>query len=147
MSPVAIVVVVGAGVFLLLFVAFMLVRQMAAAREREARERFPNARMLLPNVNFFGQQSLGVMQGRGNGTMVLTDSELHYERWLPRKAFRVTLAAIDSIETPTSFLGKTMFRPLLKVNFKNDAGQPDAMAWLVPDLDGTKRTIEAAINR
>lgn len=147
MSPVTIAIVVIVGVLLLLFVVFSLVRQLAAERARAAQERFPNARLLLPNVNFFGQESAGVMQGRGNGTLVLTDSELYFERWVPRKEYRIPLAAIDSLETPTAFLGKTMFRPLLRVNFKNDAGQMDAMAWLVPDLEGTMRTIEAAAKR
>jgi hypothetical protein len=88
-----------------------------------------------------------VKQGRGNGTLVLTDSELYFERWLPRKEFHVPLSTIQSIETPTSFLGKTNFRKLLKVDFRNDAGQNDAIAWLVPDLEGTKQALEVVMKR
>lgn len=146
MSPVVIVVIVSVCILLALAVTFAYIRRLAAERERSVRERFPQARLLLPNVHFFGQQSLGVTQARGNGTLALTDSELYFERWVPRKEYRIPLSAISSIETPTSFLGKTRFRPLLQVNFTNDNGQPDAMAWHLFDLDGAKRAIEAAIS-
>lgn len=147
MSPAVTVLIVVVGVILLLVVIFALLRRLAAARERAARERFPDAKLIIPGANFFGQQSAGVMQGRGNGTLVLTATELYFERWVLRKEYRIPLTAIESIETPTSFLTKTIFRPLLKVNFKNDAGQTDAMAWFVSDLEATKQAIEGAMNR
>jgi hypothetical protein len=135
------------GIFLVLGVVALLLRQLASGRERAVRERFPNAKAIVSGALLYGQESLGVKQGRGNGTLVLTDSELYFERWLPRKEFHVPLSAIQSIETPTSFLGKTNFRKLLKVDFRNDAGQNDAIAWLVPDLEGTKQALESALNR
>jgi hypothetical protein len=147
MSPTDIAFILVVGILLVIVVVLMMLRRQFAERERVARERFPNARMIIRGANFFGQQSLGVMQGRGNGILVLTDTELYFERLLPRKEFSVPLAAIQSVETTNSFLGKTIFRPLLKVVFRNDAGQIDAMAWYVGDVEGTKRTIEAAINK
>lgn len=147
MSPTDLAFIIVVGILLVIVVLLMMLRRQFAERERVARERFPNAKMIIRGANFFGQQSLGVTQGRGNGILVLTDTELYFERLLPRKEFHIPLAAIQSIETPTSFLTKTVFRPLLKVVFQNDAGQIDAMAWYMEDVEGTKRTIEGAINR
>jgi len=129
---------------LIIAAVFIPLRRVAAQRAQAARERFPNAKLIVPGANFFGQESGGVMQMRGNGTLVLTDSELYFERWVARKEYRIPLNAIQAIETPTSFLGKTNFRPLLKVVFKDEAGHTDSMAWLVRDLEGVKRALEDA---
>jgi len=85
-----------------------------------------------------------VTQLRGNGTLVLTDSELYFERWVPHREYRIPLASIRAIETPSSFLGKTNFRPLVKVVFQTEAGQTDSIAWLVRDVEGLKQAIEEA---
>jgi hypothetical protein len=147
MSPAIIVIIVLGVVFLALVASFAFLRRLADDRERAARERFPDARLIVRGANFFGQQSSGVLQGRGNGTLVLTDSELFFERWVLRKEYHIPLTAVESVETANSFLGKSIFQPLLKVNFRNDAGQPDAIAWYVPDLVGTKQAIEAAMRQ
>jgi hypothetical protein len=85
------------------------------------------------------------MQARGSGTMIITDTELIFERWLPRKEYVVALRSIKEIETPTSFLGKTRFTPLLKVVFQTERGQQDSMAWQVADLEGVRRALESAM--
>jgi hypothetical protein len=131
-------------ILLILVVTLFLVRRYAMTRSQAAREQFPNARLIIPSANFYGQESLGVMQARGNGTLVLTDKELYFERWLPRREYRIPLAAIQAIETPSSYLGKTNFRPVLKIVFKDENGQTDSMGWLVSDVAGTQQAIEAA---
>jgi hypothetical protein len=153
MGPVEIVVMVVAivgGTLLILAVVFgalfgvsaLGIKGLAGARADEARQRYSGARLIV-NASFFGQQSLGVTQGRGNGTLIVTDSELVFDRWLPRKEFKVALKSIEAIETPNSFLGKSRFTPLLKVVFRTEGGQPDAMAWQVPDLEEAKRVVES----
>lgn len=84
------------------------------------------------------------MQMRGNGTLILTDSELIFEMWVLNTEFRIPLQSIQSLENPTSFLGKSRFAPLLKVVYTNDQGSTDAMAWQVSDLSGWMRQINEA---
>src|SRR5258706_16044974 len=108
-------------------VSFLGVKGLAGGVISEAQTRYPNPRLMVRNASFFGQESLGGGQGRGNGTLIITGSELVFIRWLPGKEFVIPLKSIAGLETPSSFLGKTRFTPLLKVNFTNDHGQPDSM--------------------
>lgn len=145
MSTAVEIIIVLVLIFTVVFgVTLSILRRQALNRAQAARERFPNAKLIVPGANFYGQESKGVMQMRGNGTLVLTDNELYFEGWLPRREFRIPVSAIQSIETPNSYLGKTNFRPLLKVAFKDDAGGIDSMAWLVSDVEAARQAVEAA---
>lgn len=141
-GAIAVVVVVAAGVML-----SVSARRRVRAVEREVAAAHPDARLLVPRALLFGRRSDGLSQIRGNGTLVLTDDELLFELGLPRRHYRVPLDAVESVETPTSFLTKTQFAPLLQVNYRDDRGQLDAIAWRVPDLEGARRSIEEAMAR
>lgn len=52
-----------------------------------------------------------------------------------------------SIETPKSHLGKTKFRHLLKVVFKNEKGEIDSAAWLLKNIHHWKGSLEKFIQR
>ena len=123
---------------------FVVLRQTARRAEAGARERYPQARQVDRAASFFGQQSRGVTQLRGNGTLILTDTELVFEQWVTNQVFRIPLRSIQAIENPTSFLGKSRFAPLLKVVYTNEQGATDAMAWQVPDLGGWMRLLTEA---
>ncbi len=123
---------------------FVVLRHVARQKEASARERYPQARQVDRAASFFGQESRGAAQARGNGTLILTDQDLIFEQWLPNREFRIPLRRIQSIENPASFLGKSRFAPLLKVVYTNAEGTPDAMAWQVPDLSGWMRLINEA---
>jgi hypothetical protein len=110
--------------------------RMARQKEASASQRYPHALIIDRTASFFGQESRGATQMRGNGTLILTDSELIFEMWVPSSTFRIPLQAIQRIENPTSFLGKTRFGPLLKVLYATEDASNDAMAWQVRDLDG-----------
>jgi hypothetical protein len=124
--------------------AFVLLRNIARQKEASARDRYPQARHVDRTASFFGQQSRGATQMRGNGTLILTDSDLIFEMWVPNREFRIPLRSIQSLENPASFLGKSRFAPLLKVVYTNDQGTTDAMAWQVSDLSGWMRLINEA---
>jgi L-2-hydroxyglutarate oxidase LhgO len=66
----------------------------ARQKEAQARERYPNARQIDRTANFFGQESRGVTQIRGNGTLILTDSDLIFEMWVPNKQLRIPLRSV-----------------------------------------------------
>jgi type II secretory pathway component PulJ len=123
---------------------FVVLRNTARRKEASARAQYPNARQIDRAASFFGQESRGVAQMRGNGTLILTDTELIFEMWVPNNTFRIPLRHIQSLENPRSFLGKSRFTPLLKVVYTNEQGTKDAMAWQVPDLNGWMRHINEA---
>jgi hypothetical protein len=127
--------------------AFVVLRNVAKQKESSARERYPNARHIDRAASFFGQESRGATQLRGNGTLILTDSDLIFEMWVPNREFRIPLRSIQTIENPTSFLGKSRFTPLLKVVYTNDQATTDSMAWQVPDLGEWMRLVNEALAR
>ncbi|TFG18265.1 MAG: hypothetical protein EU530_09515 [Promethearchaeota archaeon] len=108
-------------------------------RIKEIFEPFNGVPMILSaqNVNYFGQESKGLGQVRGNGSLILTDSELYFEMWAPKRVLRIPTHMIKSVENPAPkwHLKKSMGRPLLKIYFTNDQGLEDSAAWLVPHLE------------
>lgn len=86
-------------------------------------------------ANFFGQESLGSWKIRGNGVLLLTKNELFFEMWKPRKQIAIPIDSISQIENPRSFLGKSVFKPLLKVIFENKDAKIDSIAWYVKNLN------------
>ncbi|MCI0354243.1 MAG: hypothetical protein L0099_04260 [Acidobacteria bacterium] len=122
----------------------VVLKRVAQRSRNAASQQYPDARLIDAGALFFGQQSRGVRQLRGNGTLIVTDSDILFQQWVLNREFRIPLAAIQSIENPTSFLGKWQGVPLLKINFLNDSGQADAIAWRVRDLSGVQRVIEEA---
>lgn len=133
--------------FVILLIAFVAVsfflRRLATQNEAAARAKYPAARMVVPDAVFFGQQSKGSMQLRGNGTLLLTDRELYFRKWLPVTEYAIPLSQIESIETPKIYLGKTYGRPLLKINYRGADGQPDSMGWYVSDIESVRRQLDA----
>lgn len=137
LAPLLILAVVFGGVLVVL-------RNVARQKEAQAQQRYPNARQIDRTASFFGQESRGAAQMRGNGTLILTDTTLIFEMWMPNRTFTIPLQSIQTIENPTSFLGKTRFTPLLKVVYRNDQGATDSMAWQVVDLNGWMAQINEA---
>lgn len=95
-------------------------------------------------ANFFGITSLGTAQIRGNGRLILTQSELYFTQALTKKIVRIPVKNITSIDTTqTSHLGKTKMQPLLTVHFRRKDGSEDSVAWLVANPTEWKQQIEA----
>lgn len=86
------------------------------------------------SANFFGVESRGMAQVRGNGHLAASTSRILFIMWLPRRELTIPRDRVTAVERATSHLGKTMGRQLLRVRFTNDAGRPDSAAWLVRDL-------------
>jgi hypothetical protein len=122
---------------------FLFLRPMASRNIAAALERHPSAQVLERAAMFFGQESKGVTQLRGNGTLLLTERELYFRKWVPMTEYVIPLRSITAIETPKGHLGKTYGKPLLKVSYQRDDGQPDSIAWYVRDLDAAIAQVEA----
>lgn len=95
------------------------------------------------DCNFLGLLSKGYAQVRGNGALALTDRGIRFRMLLPRRHLFIPLASVRGTSRQRSFLGKTKFRELLRVDFVNDRGEEDACAWLVPSLDWWLEAVEA----
>lgn len=135
------------GVAGLLAVVFLLVFWLQKKRAGEVLARFQGQKVygVTSNANFFGQESLGPAQVRGNGVLVLVEGELYYEMWAPRRSLRIPFSSLRSVETVGRFLGKTKGRPLLKVTFVNEHGASDAAAWLIGRHEHWRAALEKVI--
>ena len=132
----------------LLAVLFYLVRKVIASIKRKrAEELFTNYHKdriiyFSKEVNFFGQESAGRAQMRGNGSLLLTPDELHFLRWIPKKDIIIPLNDIENIERVNSFLGKKKNNELLKVEFNNHQGKKDSAAWLLDNMHAWEQVIK-----
>ena len=140
---------IGVGVFVILLFTMIIImsRRFGARRAHEVVSQFEGKTIhgVTSNANFFGQQSKGLGQVRGNGVLVLTEDELYFQLWAPKRELKIPYAALRGVEVVKSFLGKTKFKPLLKVDFENDQGEADAAAWLVSNLDQWKSGLEKIV--
>lgn len=97
-------------------------------------------------ANYFGLESLGGWQLRGNGALVLTDQALEFQMLWPRRRFRVSLAEVTGSALVRWHCGKSVGRDLLKVSFQ--AGdREDSVAWFVPNALAWKATLDAELSR
>ena len=99
------------------------------------------------SANYFGLESKGVKQIRGNGVLILTKKKLYFEMWVrPKTVIEIPINSIQKIESVKSHLKKSRFKKLLKVIFTNERGNVDSVAWLVRDLDEWIRFLEKLKN-
>lgn len=97
-----------------------------------------NSEDILCHDNFadcFGMESFTGIKVRGNGVLVLSHSELYFLRLDKRTEICIPLKKITSCVTPSSFLGKSINQRLLKVEFQDEDGVSNAVAWHTKDLE------------
>lgn len=132
-------VIVAAGIGLLIVLVLVLINRFVSSTGRAAVEEadrlLEGERIVLREAGapLFGIRSLGPAQIRGNGVLTLTDRRLHFLMWLPRRELSIPRERIVNVEIPKSFMGKSIFRDLLQVNFINEDGEADAAAWAARD--------------
>ncbi|RCW49820.1 MULTISPECIES: hypothetical protein [Halanaerobium] len=132
---------------LLAVLSYVIHRVIASIKRKRAEELFTNYHKdriiyFSKEVNFFGQESAGRAQLRGNGSLLLTPDELHFLRWVPKKNIVIPLDNIKNIERVNSFLGKRKNSELLKVEFSNNQGEKDAAAWLLDNMQVWEQVIK-----
>jgi uncharacterized membrane protein len=130
--------------FALLILALNIVFRRQAS---QLQEQFASQTIIttVPGANSFGQQSKGLLQVRGNGTLLITGQEIVFQQLVPRNTLRIPLAQVTGVETTRMFLGKTRGRRLLKVDFVNEQGEPDAAAYAVRKVDEVKAQLEQGL--
>jgi hypothetical protein len=134
------------GTSLWLFFSVFL-KGMQTSGQQRLHERFTDDQILRSetSANFFGLQSRGRGQIRGNGVLALTREELWFSQFITREELRIPLVEIQAVSLVDSHLGKRVFgRQVVKVEFQAATGG-DAAAWLVGDPNGWKTAIESAM--
>ena len=133
----------------LTIIALLLLKSLYQKWTKTVLSKFKGQKLIAASIsaNFFGQESLGYKQFRGNGVLVLTEKELYFELCMPKKEIHILNSDIIDVESPKTHLGKTKFMPLLKIIFKNKKGQDDSVAWVVDNLPYWKETLEAIIKK
>lgn len=139
-----------AGSFIIVaipIIVFVLILRRRYTELRDTIQRHWKPRsILIANANCFGLESAGVTQWRGNGIMVLTQSELYFEMILPKRSWTIPISSIQAIENPKSHLAKSRGIPLLKVTFRNQTGGMDSIAWSLPATDTWTKTLQDMIH-
>ncbi|OZD06964.1 hypothetical protein CH275_07090 [Rhodococcus sp. 06-235-1A] len=112
--------------------AKVMVNRLSSSSQSAIEEQFVDSSIVKsdPMANFFGLGSKGGAQVRGNGALVLTDSELWFRRIGSATALRIPLQDISGVDVTRSHAGKTVGRSLLRVQFRM-ATVTDSVAWLV----------------
>jgi hypothetical protein len=138
---IAAIVIAGAiaGFVLLGLITKLALAGVAASSKRKIAERFPDGGIVKQDLvaNSLGQTSKGATQLRGNGALVLTADSLCF-MGVGRDDLVIPLNEITAVTTVKWHLGKSVFRPLLKVDF----GADDGIALYVEDLAGWIDAIE-----
>jgi len=96
-------------------------------------------------ANFFGKQSKGGKQIRGNGALVLTKNEIYFIRAVPFKEYKIPLKSILEVSLPNSFNGKSVFSKLLCIQYKIGS-ELDVVAWAVKNPESWKKSIEKLVD-
>ncbi len=135
---------------MLISAAVLFLRYLVKKRqelERHAISRYGHEGILLmeDSANFLGTSSKKMGQVRGNGLLLVTRKNLIFSRLLPEMELRIPLSRILSVENPRSFLGKRVFKPLVKVTYLGSNGSKDSSAWHVKDPDGFSSSLLDAI--
>ena len=129
------VLAVVAATLLFRFLKHLRVKQ--AEIEALVRERFPEEDDIVmqnPNAYCMGHQSMQV-QKRGCGPLVLTEEELLFAMPSLLMFIAIPLSSIRSVTRARRFKAKGILKTLIRVDFQNDEGQEDAIAWYVKDLE------------
>jgi hypothetical protein len=107
----------------------------------DVRARLGEPILLDGSANFFGVESRGAAQMRGNGCLGASADEVFFIMWLPRREFSIPRSRITAVERVRSHLGKRIGRDLLLVRFTNEEGKPDSIAWYVKDLSAWENAL------
>ncbi|MFW9998902.1 MAG: hypothetical protein ACFE9Q_02310 [Candidatus Hodarchaeota archaeon] len=116
-------------------------------RINEIHEKYKDKEILIADdmSNFFGLESLGVWKVRGNGVLILTEEEIFFGMWKPKKDLLIPIKKIIEITNPKSHMHRTVFRPLLKITFRNENGETESAAWYVRKLDEWNKILKKII--
>lgn len=126
-------------------VFFILLKRRQDEVKAKIKERFAGQRIRFMDeyALYVARQSDGYSHFRGTGCLVLTEDELYFERQLNRKTIVVPTVAIVAVEKTRRLAGQSPGKMMLKVVFKTEDGEQDAIAWKVRELEQWIKEISA----
>jgi len=104
---------------------------------------YPPDQILLEEyrANFFGKESAGVFQVRGNGGLVLSATDLHFFMLVPKMEICIPISSIREMTITKQHLYKVTPFDLLKVVY-TEKDRLDSIAWYLPQPAMWKQRIE-----
>ena len=129
-TAIGVILVIGS---VLIFVRMRKIRK--EYRETLAKKYNPGDIICHDNsADYLGMESFKGKQVRGRGILVLSHNELYFLKLFPRIELCIPLKRIKRCVTTRNFLGKSIQKTLLKVDFKDEDGALSSVAWHVRDL-------------
>lgn len=140
---------IGITFVIVLVVLFVRMRKIRKECRETLANRYSSGDIICHDnmANYFGMESYKGKQTRGNGVLVLAQRELYFLRLLPRMELCIPLKRIKRIVTPSSFLGKSVLKPLLKVEYQDEDGALNSVAWYVKDLTTFKKSLKLQMRK
>ncbi len=131
------------GVVLLLTLLKLFFSSVRKKLEHHIQKKFDKREIVgaTTNANFFGKQSKGGKQIRGNGALILTKDEICFIRVAPFEEYKIPLKSVLEVSLPNSFNGKSVFSKLLCIQYKTGS-ELDAVAWAVKIPESWEKSIE-----
>ncbi len=138
---------VATGVVIVIVWFLRYVKKKAIALEESCQRRFAgiDIRLLDKTAIYHAQKSDGYSHSRGMGYLVLTDSELYFQRQLGNKVIAIPIGSILAVGQTYKLAGQSSIRATLKVEFTNNLGQQDAIAVRVKELEQWETEISAML--
>lgn len=118
-------------------VFFVLLKRKQDEVKASIQKRFAGKNILFMDecALYVARQSDGYSHFRGVGYLVLTEDELYFERQLDRKITIIPTGSIVAAERTKRLGGQSPGKMMLKVVFKIQGGEQDAIAWKVRELE------------
>lgn len=142
-----IIAAVGCGIVCLLMCLRFFFSSTQRKLEKYVRSTFTESEIIgvTTRANFFGLQSRGSRQLKGNGAIILTDENLFAIRAIPFKEIIIPTTNITAVSLQHSFNGKTILKKLLCIHYQ-DGGHEEALAYGVAHPEKWKLAIEKIIS-
>ncbi len=96
---------------------------------------------------YVAQQSDGYSHTRGIGYLVLTDDELYFKRQLGDKVATIPIHSILEVGETRKLAGQSQWKRMLRVDFRNQKGETDAIAWGVKERERWQKEILSLTKR
>ena len=138
---------------IVLFVLFLLllilwVRSLRNKAAQDIEERLAGERIVMRDgANYFGQESKGMGQVRGNGNLILTERMILFRMLAPSRWIEIPIERVQGVDQVSNFLGKGYGGMILVVNYVSDEGEYDSIGWAVRDVDGWMGEINSVRER
>lgn len=124
-----------AVICIIIFFIFLKKKQEEVEESFQKRFAGRNIQYMDKNALYVAKESDGNSHFRGSGYLVLTEDELYFERQLDRKIIIIPVSSIIKADRTRRLGGQSPGKLMLKVGFKTQEGEEDAIAWKVRELE------------